>query len=610
LSNSQAASYEQQGFEVGLHPQNGCSNFSSLNALLGTYSSDLADWRAKYTSVSSPTTSRFHCIVWSDWASQPKAELANGIRLDTNYYYYPGSWLADRPGFMTGSGMPMRFTDTDGSMLDVYQAATQMTDESEQSYPFTPNSLLDGALGADGYYGAFTANVHTDNASTFEDTQLLASAQSRGVPVISARQLLTWLDGRNGSSFSGLSWSGDTMSFTIAPGAGASGLTAMLPTTGPGGRVLNAISAGGSPVAFTSMTVKGQEYAFFQAKAGAHQATYAAAAPVQPTSTRIVSVTEDSATLTWATDAPATSTVEIGTRPDALRPHKVVRDRTTSHRLVLDDLRPATTYYVRVVATEADGNNRSQPPQSRALETFRTAAADAAPPVITGARAFSLPDGTARVTWTTSEPATSRVDFGGSQGALTEHRLDKALVREHDVVLTGLAADRAYWLRVSSADGSGNRTAKTALLQLRTALPGVAVQTSQEYRTGSASGDLEVSEEGFGALTLPRGGRGDYVSSVLDARQKAGWLTAVVRSSLPAGSTLALRVRSGSTPVPDGSWSGWRTVAGDGASVGGAGRFLQFRLELSAPRGSSPSVTAVGFTHSGQLPVADPEVAR
>ena len=41
--------------------------------------------------VPAPVTNRTHCVVWSDFDSQPQAALANGIRLDTNYYYYPGS---------------------------------------------------------------------------------------------------------------------------------------------------------------------------------------------------------------------------------------------------------------------------------------------------------------------------------------------------------------------------------------------------------------------------------------------------------------------------------------------------------------------------------------
>ena len=104
------------------------------------YSSQLASWKSALPGVPSPVTNRLHCIVFSDWASQPKVELANGIRMDTNYYYWPGSWVQNRPGFMTGSGMPMRFADTDGTMIDIYQAATQMTDESGQSYPFTTDT--------------------------------------------------------------------------------------------------------------------------------------------------------------------------------------------------------------------------------------------------------------------------------------------------------------------------------------------------------------------------------------------------------------------------------------------------------------------------------------
>jgi hypothetical protein len=607
LSNAQAASYDAQGFEIGLHPQNGCANYASLSALQGTYSNDLTAWRSKYTSVPSPTTSRFHCIVWSDWASQPRAELANGIRLDTNYYYYPGSWLADRPGFMTGSGIPMRFTDTDGSLLDVYQAATQMTDESDQTYPFTPNTLLDNALGPLGYYGAFTANVHTDSATTFQDTQLLASAQSRNVPVISARQLLGWLDGRNGSSFGDLAWSDGVMSFSVSVGAGASRLTAMLPTTGPGGRLLDGITRGGSAVPFTRTTVKGQEYAMFTASAGSYQATYAgpqAALAVSAVDTPLL--TQDAATLTWSTSDASTSSVLLGTTASNLKEQASVADRTARHRVDVAGLRPATTYHYRVVSVRPDGTRRTWPASGQPAATFRTPGADNQRPVVSGVTAFSLPDGTAQVSWATNEPATSRVDFGRSATKLTSSRADETATREHTVVLTGLPADTTLWLRISSADPAGNVGTRAGLVRLQTERAGVAMQTLAEFRAGQSSGDLRVSEAGLGALTLPGGGSGSHVSLVLDAHQKADWRRSVVRAALPGSSTLVLRVRTGSTPDVDGSWSPWQRVGADGTFTG-SGRYLQFGLDLTAPAGTTPTVRALGFTHTGNLPVGERE---
>ena len=75
--------------------------------------------------------------------------------------------------------MPMRFADLDGTLIDVYQAVTQMTDESGQSYPFTVNTLLDRALGPEGYYGAFTVNAHTDPASSAVSDAVVSSALAR-----------------------------------------------------------------------------------------------------------------------------------------------------------------------------------------------------------------------------------------------------------------------------------------------------------------------------------------------------------------------------------------------------------------------------------------------
>src|SRR5580765_3425605 len=125
----------------------------------------LGSLAAQFASLPAPKTHRMHCISWSDYDSQPKVELSHGIRLDTSYYYWPPSWINDQPGMFTGSGMPMRYADRNGNIIDVYQATTQMTDESGQSYPFNPDTLLDNALGATGYYGAFVVNAHDDQGS-------------------------------------------------------------------------------------------------------------------------------------------------------------------------------------------------------------------------------------------------------------------------------------------------------------------------------------------------------------------------------------------------------------------------------------------------------------
>ena len=607
LTNAQASSYNAQGFEIGLHPQNGCANYTSLSNLQTTYTNDLAAWRSKYSGIPSPTTSRFHCIVWSDWNSQPRAELANGIRLDTNYYYYPGSWVADRPGFMNGSGLPMRFTNADGTLLDVYQANTVMTDESDQSYPFTPDSLLDRALGPLGYYGAFVANMHTDQATTFQDTQLLASAQSRSVPVIAARQLLTWLDGRNGSSFGDLSWSSGVLTFSVAVGAGGSGLTAMLPTTGPGGRVLDTLTLAGAPVAFTRATIKGQEYAMFAASAGRYQASYATpSAPLAISAAATTAVSPDSATLAWSTSEATSTTLLLGRTAGTLQVRGSVAERTTNHRVEVTGLKPGLTYRFRVRSARADGTTRTWPGVSAPPATFRTLAADAAPPRITAVAARSLPDGTARVSWRTDEPASSLVRYGRSATELSSSAYDDELVRQHTIVLTRLPADAARSLRISSTDGSGNVGTAQQVVTLRTASPGVAIQSLAEFRTGRATGDLVVRDLGLGDLALPTGGSGAYVSRVLDARQKVDWLRAIVQASLPGSSRLTVSTRTGSTPLVDSSWSSWRPVGADQV-VAGAGRYLQFQLELSAPAGTSPAVSAVGFTHSGRLPQGDPE---
>ena len=272
LTDAQVAQYTADGFEVGLHVNTGCADFTA-SSLQGTYDQQVPEWLAKFPSGGPLRTQRHHCIVWSDWSSGAQVQLSKGMRLDTSYYFWPPSWVADVPGMFTGSAMPMRFTKPDGSFVDVYMAATQMTDESGQTYPKTIDTLLDRAVGAEGYYGAYTVNAHTDSAQSDVADAVVTSALARGVPIVSAKQMLTWLDGRNASSFGAIAFNGGTLSFTVTKDASANGLQAMLPLRS-GSALLLGLTRGGATVSYSVNTVKGVDYAFFAAESGSYAATY------------------------------------------------------------------------------------------------------------------------------------------------------------------------------------------------------------------------------------------------------------------------------------------------------------------------------------------------
>ena len=244
--------------------------------LAAVFDTQLAAFQAKYTSVPAPVSSRTHCVYWPDWASNAKVELARGIRMDANYYHYPGAWIGAKPGFMNGGGFPMRFADLDGSLIDVYQANTNMTDESAQAYPATVDALLDNALGPLGYYGAFGTNIHNDNPAPQPgrrgDRRLGAGARRAGDLLQAAARLgrrpqrlddpRPQLERRHASPSSPPS----------APGA--NGLQTMLPTQGPTG-TLSALTCARLAASPTRVqTIKGIQYAVFTTVTGTCQATY------------------------------------------------------------------------------------------------------------------------------------------------------------------------------------------------------------------------------------------------------------------------------------------------------------------------------------------------
>ena len=190
----------------------------------------------------------------------------------------PPAGCTNRPGLFTGSGMPMRFADArrhrdrrlPGDDADDRRVGTDVSRR-------TVDTLLDNALGPKGYYGAFTANMHTDHgdhAGRRRDRRLGAGARRAGG--------LGRADARLARRPQRLVVRGPELErrrrsrFTIAAGAGANGLQAMLPTQSAAGDAHRRSPAAAARSPTETQTIKGIEYAFFAAVAGDYVATYAA----------------------------------------------------------------------------------------------------------------------------------------------------------------------------------------------------------------------------------------------------------------------------------------------------------------------------------------------
>jgi len=549
-----------------------------------------------------------------------------------------------------------------------------MTDESGQSFPFTANTLLDRALGSEGYYGAFVANMHTDSAGSSGSDAIVASAQARGVPVVSSRQMLTWLDGRNGSSFGDIAWSGNQLSFTIAVGAGANGLRAMVPTNSESG-ALTGVTRDGNPVTTTNRTIKGVEYAFVDAAAGDYVATY----DVDQTGPVINNVAHaagsGTATISWDTNEPSDSRVDYGTSPASLTSSESSPALTGSHSIQLSGLAAETTYYYRVSSADAAANSTTDPGGAQAPRSFTTPTATLTDTTVAdfsagspGADAYigetadgeltlrpavgeefsglpGLPSGWSSATWESQGGGAggSATVSGGSlraNGAFagTTASFGPGRSLEFAATFGGAAFQHAgfsdnfnsVWAIFSTSNTSNQLFARTNTSSgpIDTAIPGALVGSEHRYRIEWDAAEVRFYVDGalvathaatFGpamnALASdfnaggpevavnwlrmsPYPGSAQFDSRVLDAGEQVSWQALSWNATTPAGTGVALSVRTGDTPTPDGSWSAFAPVASSGGPIGGSSRYLQYRATLSSTdAGLTPSLAEVSASY-------------
>ena len=81
---------------------------------------------------------------------------------------------------------------------------------------------------------------------------------------------------------------------------------------------------------------------------------------------------------------------------------------------------------------------------------------DTTAPTISGVAASAITASAAMIAWTTSEPATSRVEYGTTTAYGLSTALDSRLLTAHAIALTSLAPNTTYNYRVRSTDAAGN----------------------------------------------------------------------------------------------------------------------------------------------------------
>lgn len=271
LDAAEAEQYAALGFDLGTHVTTDCADWTE-ESLDAAFATSILEFRGTHPALPDQTGHRLHCIAYSDWLGLPTAESRWGIRLDMNFYNWPPDWIKDRPGYMTGSALPMRFSDDTGQMLEVFQQETHLVNETWNGSPAAIEELITAAEDERGYFGAF--GTHYDFSDDF-DQILMDVAVRRDVPMVSADQLLDFTEGRQVSAFTNVHRTGTgDLSFDVEVDPRADGLLhAMLPVDS-GDTVLTSLTAGGEPVDYEVERIKGINYAFFEAGDLRYEAHY------------------------------------------------------------------------------------------------------------------------------------------------------------------------------------------------------------------------------------------------------------------------------------------------------------------------------------------------
>jgi hypothetical protein len=172
---------------------------------------------------------------------------------------------------------------------------------------------------------------------------------------------------------------------------------------------------------------------------------------------KVSAVTDGGATVEWQTDELSDSAVRFGTAAATLDFNVGSAEAATAHRVALTNLRPATTYFLRVSSIDRSGNGPTLSPEGGRTVSFTTAAGrDTVPPAqvravlgLAGSRVVVL-------SWPSSpEPDAAGYNVYRGTGGETL-RLAASNLTSARFIDEGLTDETTYRYAVTALDRAGN----------------------------------------------------------------------------------------------------------------------------------------------------------
>lgn len=152
-------------------------------------------------------TIRQHAVRWLGYVEAARELAALGVQMELNYIsVHPFSL-----GYMAGSGRPLRFVDTDGTLIDCYQQPTLWTEEVliHPSFVFSFKWTVERALqevdkiiqrAAHDFYTPIIFNSHPVSFATYSSPLIEGcwdKALAEGMAILSADRWLAWTQARD-----------------------------------------------------------------------------------------------------------------------------------------------------------------------------------------------------------------------------------------------------------------------------------------------------------------------------------------------------------------------------------------------------------------------------